>query len=656
MKHGVMLPAQKAGQTPGRVVTVRSRLRSPQNSRIRLDKLLRSTKPKILIKRRLGGIGDVIMTTPILKALKDLIPGVHITYATDLQYAEGALGQVISHNPYADRLIPNEDIRDGEYDYAVDITATGLSREKKGTIPPNRIDMFAEEVGISVAADPVPVYQITMAEAATAQEEIKKLVPDFKEAKLIAVQARSNDVRRTWPLASVEELVRLLSEEPKVHVLLFDWGRTVSRWEDKETPKLHMMMNRSLAETAALIDQCDVVVCPDSSMLHLAGALNKKIVTIFGPIPPESRINHYTNASAICLRLLCFPCWYNPICSRGDDRLTCLTSITPEQVKEATMKKLAASTLPHRHIIHGKDLTSKKQDPVILVRRTTKGIGDILMTTPSLTALKTKYPGKEIHVACQKELWPALQNHPAVDKLLDAGDSFNYRRYHMVIDISSPCAKYESARIASGRSVQKSRVEIFAEAMDVRDLMPSLKPEYYVTPEEAEWAKDFLSKTALSKKPKLAVGLRSAEIYRDWPESHYSKLFALLKDKFEIVLIDHSREHLYENVIDACGFSLRRAIAITSVCEGLVTVDTSLLHFGAALNIPTVALFGPIDGKARCKGYDNVTVAVAGLECIPCWRNASTPCKKNNVIKGYSKCMEEMSPRAIAKLVTKKMR
>ncbi len=56
-------------------------------------------------------------------------------------------------------------------------------------------------------------------------------------------------------------------------------------------------------------EQIDVVVCPDSALLHLAGALNKKIVTIFGPIPPQSRINYYANATVLIKRLPCQYCW-----------------------------------------------------------------------------------------------------------------------------------------------------------------------------------------------------------------------------------------------------------------------------------------------------------------------------------------------------------
>jgi len=1022
MRHGVLTPAQKIPRAPARVVNAKSKKKTA-NIRIRLDKLLRATKPRICIKRRLGGIGDVLMTTPLTKAIKILIPGCYLVYATDLKYSQGALGDVITHNPYVDQLIPFHLVKDNEYDYVVDVTATGLSQEKSGTIPPNRIDMFADEVGIDISSDPLPIYMINTDERKWAEDFFKELIPKSnKDTKFIAIQARSNDARRTWPLDYVSELVKLLSKEPNTQVLLFDWGNTVSRWGELKTDNVHLLMDKRLTETAAIIDRCDVIVCPDSAMLHLAGALQKKIVTIFGPIPPESRINYYANATAITKDMPCkncvtgdslvstttgykqiqditkddmvltnsgapekvlqvhkndrdnrklleidvfgsykpitlteehkllvakrtyswkakdalsdkrqavpilskpvwteakdvstgeyccipipktiephnpllqskdlawlvglfvaegwswtpfrtsreynvkfaisnqekhiedrvqnivlenphvffshkrnvgffhvkpnsigesnvitvcnknfvsllhslfgktltqrlnlsnkyipnelahapneiieaflsglfqgdgytsvksdvyttskehlaygiqllfaklgqvakvyqrkrdtnykkdsiiyrvyasrdikwkrwyktdthllvpiksikestrqdvdvwditvendptftinntsiFDCWYTPHCNKNSGtKLECLVGIKPEEVLMAVRKKIISPYVPLRNIVYGNNKTAHGQDNVILVRRKTNGLGDLLMTTPMLAALKLKYPNKDIQVACQKKLWPVLENNPNVSKLLDVDKGINYKRFYATIDVSSPCARYESSRLASGKTVQKSRVEIFAEAAGVRNQIKTLKPEYYITKEEYEWAGEFITKSAPSNKPKIVIGLRSAEMYRDWPEKHFNSLFDKLRSNFEIVLLDHSREHHFKNVVDACGFPLRKAMAIMARCQGLITVDTGLLHFGAALNIPTVAIFGPIDYKARCKGYKNVTVIVSDLDCVPCWRNATRKCKKTNMVRSHSQCLTDITPKQVATVAENKFK
>ena len=58
-------------------------------------------------------------------------------------------------------------------------------------------------------------------------------------------------------------------------------------------------------------------------------------------------------------------------------------------------------------------------------------------------------------------------------------------------------------------------------------------------------------------------------------------------------------------------------MAILSICTGCITVDTAPLHVAASLKIPTIALFGPIDYKARCKGYKNTIILTSDFSCIP---------------------------------------
>lgn len=960
--HGIVKPSRR-GNVPARVLNVQSKKRN-ENRKIRLDKLIQSEKPIICIKRRLGGIGDVIMTTPLLKAIKKLLPNCHLIYATDLVYAGGALAEVILHNPYVDSVISNDKINDTEYDYFVDITSTGLHREKAGSIPPNRIDMFAEEVGIGIESDPVPTYIVQEAERDEAIKRIKKEFLQDQERnniQLIAIQARSNDARRTWPLEHVQKLTDLLAKDPNRRILLFDWGKSATRW--KKSDRMFPILNETLPKTAAIIEQCDLVICPDSSLLHLAGALNKKIVSIFGPIPPESRINYYANAEAITLGLpcqyclagessvltktgykklkdievgdvvktahglykpvtqlhknkrsdrelyeleylgsnnpiiatgehkvlitkkeettknidtclnsnpqwtelkdvkpgdfVCLPrnkklktttynhfndedrywllglylavgikafenkskqdnstqvwinskeitglfletfgknktaatksipeivktsetknirafldgyfsgdgyldtkekkvyttksrqiaygiqelytrlgilacvyhrtrdtnykkntdiyrvyvydrerkwtrwcadkdyiytpvkennksirkdefvyditikddptftvdniaindCWYSPRCVRSNSsKLDCLTRIPPEMVYDAAIKRLAADYVAEPNIKYGQNMTKTGgQDPIILVKRVTDGMGDLIMATTGIEALKRKFTNKKIHVAVKKKLHPILKNNPYIDKVLDLEDSINVRRYYMVIDISYPCARYEIARLRSKKAVEKNRVEIFAEATGTRELISDLKPKFYISEEEKKDGRAFLKQHNIdTNKKTIAIATHSAEIYRDWPKNHYEELIKLIKNKYNIVILHSERTEFYDNTIDACGLPLRKAAGILSQCDGLITVDTGLLHIAAAIDLPTIALFGPIDYRARCKGYKNTTVIVSDLNCIPCWRNATIKCKQTNLVKSYSQCMKNITPKQVSKVM-----
>ena len=653
--HGVVTTNGRG--VPGRVVNIRSK-KHIKNNKIRLDKLIRSARPKILIKRRLGGIGDVIMSTPLLKHIKRLIPNCELTYATDLNYAWGALGEVIKHNPYVDILVGNGEYKESDYDYSVDITATGLNREKSGSIPPNRIDMFAEEAGVSISSDPEPDWIVTGPEKELAEEFLKQYTPEgmkTEDVKFIMIQCRSNDARRTWPAEYVEKLARILAEDPNNVMLMMDWGSSVDSWTEGE--RIHVIKDQPIEETAAVMERCALMICPDSALLHLAGALRVKTVTIFGPIPPESRINHYPNCTAVYRKLPCSFCWYTPKCNKHKgSKLECLTKLMPETVAEAAVEKMMEPMKTSLNIRKGKDFTDKGQDPIILVKRQHGGLGDILMTGPALEALKLKYPDKEIHYAIPTEYHNLMRNLPFIDRLIDVHSPINYKRYYLIMDITHCDSRYECARVSQKKPVQKSRVEIYAEALGVRDLLVSHTPRYNPTPEEIKWAEVFIKSQPIDKnKPIVGIQLESAEEYRNYPRNKFNKLISLLEKDFNILCFGSEASRIdHPSVIDLCGFPIRKWAALMTQCNVFITVDTGPLHVAAALKINTVALFGPIDYKARCKGYETVTALVALMDCIPCWRNCNIKCKQTGEIKGYSKCLNSIPTTAIANIAKQK--
>ena len=74
----------------------------------------------------------------------------------------------------------------------------------------------------------------------------------------------------------------------------------------------------------------------------------------------------------------------------------------------------------------------------------------------------------------------------------------------------------------------------------------------------------------------------------------------------------------------------------------IIAPDSSFVHFAASQDIPCLALFGPIDGKVRTKHYKYCKFLNARdqMECLPCWRNQSIPCKLTNM--RASVCMSKI--------------
>ena len=286
-----------------------------------------NTPYKFLIIRRLGGIGDVLMTTPMLRGLKEKFPRCHITYATNDKYAGGSLFAILQGNPYIDKLITVGESTQSRYDFTVDVTSIDIEAENKTKSPPNRIDIYCNYLGVNPSSY-LPFYQVTSGERAMVNALLETQVSDLHSKRLIFINPASNTPRRDVPIDTIQKTINLLLENEQNEVIVshhFDHGLS------------HTRLKKFICDIrtcAALMDRSDVVLSHDTGTIHLAGALNKKIVGLFGSINPGARLSHYPNASAIWkTQLPCVPCWYAN-CERKP-QFECMKIISPREIAQA---------------------------------------------------------------------------------------------------------------------------------------------------------------------------------------------------------------------------------------------------------------------------------------------------------------------------------
>ena len=86
-----------------------------------------------------------------------------------------------------------------------------------------------------------------------------------------------------------------------------------------------------LGEAIDLMSLCDTVISNDSGLMHVAAALNKKIVAIFGSSDPYHTPPMSANAVIEYLGLECSPCFKRE-CPLG--HLNCLNNIKPANIKQ----------------------------------------------------------------------------------------------------------------------------------------------------------------------------------------------------------------------------------------------------------------------------------------------------------------------------------
>jgi ADP-heptose:LPS heptosyltransferase len=293
----------------------------------------------------------------------------------------------------------------------------------------------------------------------------------------------------------------------------------------------------------------------------------------------------------------------------------------------------------------------------VLVTRAMGGVGDLIMMTPGLRALarKTRQP---VHLAIRRSFFPIFADNPDVilhDIDARALETETFRRSHNLS--FCPCGAYESRRRPK---VRKGRVELFARGMGVSDralLSVDLKPRLFLSEASLQRADAFLAEHGLDgSEPVIGVQPFSRDTYKDYPRME--RLIERLSARFKVVVFHHlaCRVPRQPNVVPAFGQPLADAFATFSKCDLAVCGDSAFLHVAAALDIPTVALFGPTDGRTFTMHHPHATVVSAGsaFRCVPCWRNEDTPCHLTGGRE--SACLAAIDEAEVVRIVEAKLK
>lgn len=141
---------------------------------------------------------------------------------------------------------------------------------------------------------------------------------------------------KRWPITHFAELASLLRQAiPDVQIVILgsEKDRTVGDAIMTIVPFVNNLAGSTVLEEAiALIAKANAVVSNDSGLLHIASALNRKIVALYGPTDPNHAPPFADVVRTIYLALECAPCKQRE-CPLGHHR--CMKDISAEVVMEA---------------------------------------------------------------------------------------------------------------------------------------------------------------------------------------------------------------------------------------------------------------------------------------------------------------------------------
>ena len=161
--------------------------------------------------------------------------------------------------------------------------------------------------------------------------------------KTIIVQPFASNIRRTYDIKQLQKALVLCTQtDPNLKFLVLLHSTDFNKDYQWEFKNILTIKDYDIVHIAAIMHHVSMVVCPDSAILHLAGALSKKIVAYFGPTDARARM--YPNMKALWPGevLPLSPLWYG-----GSDfqALETWRQLTPEMLAIAILEQYNSKQL-----------------------------------------------------------------------------------------------------------------------------------------------------------------------------------------------------------------------------------------------------------------------------------------------------------------------
>ena len=260
----------------------------------------------IIFRRDSKGLGDIVTTLSAVQAVRRDNPNCLICYV-----ANPPISSVLENHPDIDRLLTTEDRHpSGRFiDFSNPCPASYYESRQALDITKSRIQLFAEHAGVTDYDKP-QLYTTTDED----ETALLWLSGNVKKGKRVGVVTRCAEKWRDYE--GTRDLIKGLNKKARVVVI-----------DHEIKTNLPSTTGLSIRETMAIVKHLDLLVTPDTGWLHIAGALDVKILGLFGPTDPLFRLDQYGGDSE-WLRGKCpynrQPCWYL-ICGAKSEIQPCLT-------------------------------------------------------------------------------------------------------------------------------------------------------------------------------------------------------------------------------------------------------------------------------------------------------------------------------------------
>jgi lipopolysaccharide heptosyltransferase II len=339
-----------------------------------------------IVISRMKFIGDVVLTTPVVRALRDKFPSAHIAYLAEKQAVS-----LLEGNPYLNELIPFDfskpaileqlrvirRLRKGKFDVFIDLFCNprtamiarasgapvriGKEVRGRGKLYTDRIiDDERPKSAIEYHYQYVRPLGVDRSHLRTeiflSDEEKREAGIYLKwqdvdpEKPIIGLHPGATWPAKMWPAERFADLIDLIKAKLDAHVVLTQGprdGAIIEEISRRAVGNATFLKVVPLRQLAAILSKFNLYVANDSGPMHIAAAVGTKTIGIFGPGEeniwfPYTPPFYEASAGHLALRkdVPCHPCHLDYCNRKGKEYMECMNLLSVKEVFEEIRKRL----------------------------------------------------------------------------------------------------------------------------------------------------------------------------------------------------------------------------------------------------------------------------------------------------------------------------
>ena len=605
----------------------------------------------------LSSIGDVILSLPVLDRLRDNFPQAKITVMVGPRAKE-----IFENNPYIHKLLIYDKysplrqkvkllfmLKKEHFNLVVDLRNTlygALLPVRFRTSPflhiPSHIRHMKERnlyrLYHALKIRTPTVYTTTNKSLFISQQD-KNYINHLLEEnninptdKIVIIAAIARGATKRWEKEKFVSLSGELSRDYRVILVGTESDKPVTQYISNHCAgKIFDFAGLTkITQLAYLMQRSSLIVGCDTGAPHLASYLDVSVLVLFGG-GDEKKYGPWSRICAIVKKdIFCRPC-EKAQCRFGT--LKCMQLIKVEDVLRQVRRLLVTS--------YELRVTSYEYKRILIVR--TDRIGDVLLSTPVIKALRDSYPNAYMAMIVSPYAKDIVEGNPYLDEVIIYDKDGKHKSWVRSMKFARNLKKKKfdltiilhptnrvhlvtffariPKRVGYDRKLgflltdkirhtkqlgEKHELEYALDLVRYLGIEPKDKSLFMpIKPESEKWVEELFQQEGIEKTDKLLVIHPGASCpSKIWPSERFAEVADRLMEKygFKVLLIAGPKDiKIAQEVIKkmrhpavnlAGKTSVSQLATILKKCQLFISNDSGPVHIASALGIPVISIFG----------------------------------------------------------------